>query len=73
MADLIIHLASDNVDSFILLLSQIALAMASFSAGVSVVFLVDFFKRHGWQYSKYRKKKKEDPEKEVDSKSVSYD
>jgi hypothetical protein len=54
--NLVIKVASDSVDSFILLVAQIALIMATFSAGVSIVFLIDFFKRHGWTY-KHKKKK----------------
>jgi hypothetical protein len=55
--NLVIKVASDSVDSFILLLAQIAIVMSTFSAGVSIVFLIDFFKRHGWTY-KHKKLKK---------------
>lgn len=49
---LIIKTVSDTMDAGTLLLTQIALAMASFSTGVSVLLLADYFKRHGWQYKK---------------------
>ncbi len=47
---LIIKTVSDTMDAGTLLMTQIALAMASFSSGVSILLLVDWFKRHGWAY-----------------------
>jgi hypothetical protein len=49
------HVKPDTIDSFILLLAYVAVIMAVFSSGVSVVFLIDYFKRHSWQY-KHKKK-----------------
>lgn len=49
---LIIHVATDTIDSFILLLAQIATILAAFSTAVSIFFLIDYFKRHSWQYHK---------------------
>lgn len=49
---LIIHVATDTVDASILLLAQIATILASFSFAVSILFLFDYFKRHGWIYHK---------------------
>jgi hypothetical protein len=53
---LIVHVASDSLDNFIFTIAIIAVIMAVFSSGVSIVFLIDYFKRHGWQY-KHRVKK----------------
>ena len=49
---LIIKVASDAVDNMILLVAQIAMVMSTFSTGISIVLLIDYFKRHGWQYKK---------------------
>ena len=64
---IIIKAAVDTMDAGTLLMTQIALAMASFSTGVSVLLLVDWFKRHGWAY-KHKKKKAV----EKDSEDVNY-
>jgi hypothetical protein len=56
------------MDAGTLLMTQIALAMASFSTGASLFLLVDYFKRHAWQY----KKKKRAPTPEKDSDHVDY-
>jgi hypothetical protein len=53
---LIVHVASDSLDNFILMIAEIALIISSVSAGMSVLLLTDYFKRHGWQY-KHRAKK----------------
>jgi len=52
---LIVHVASDSLDNFIFTIAIIALIMAVFSSGVSIVFLIDYFKRHGWQYKRRKK------------------
>jgi hypothetical protein len=51
---LVIHVVSDITP--LILLSQIGIVMGSFASGVSIVFLIDFFKRKGWIY--HHKKKK---------------
>jgi hypothetical protein len=53
------HVKPDTIDSFILLLAYVAVIMAVFSSGVSVVFLIDYFKRHSWQYKRRVKKTNE--------------
>jgi len=60
MQTLIIKVASDSVDSFILTVAYIGLIMAAVSLGASIVFIVDFFKRHGWTY-KHKKKLTKNP------------
>ena len=61
--DIIIRAVSDTQDPGILLTAEIALAMASVSAGISMMLLVDWFKRRGWVY-KHKKKEKDKELKE---------
>lgn len=53
---LIIHVASDTIDSYILTLAQIAIILSAFSTAACILFLIDYFRRHGWQY-RHRNKK----------------
>ena len=49
----------DTIDTFLLWLAVASIILAMFASGVSIVFLVDYFKRHGWPYRHKDKKKKE--------------
>jgi predicted permease len=53
------HVKPDTIDSFILMLAYVSVVMALFSTGVSVLFLIDYFKRHSWQYKRRVKKTNE--------------
>lgn len=54
--NLVIRVASDQVDGFILTVAYVALITSVFSLGVSFLFLIDYFKRHSWMY-KHKKRK----------------
>jgi hypothetical protein len=43
---IVVKIASDSVDAFILALAQIGVILGSFSAGASILLLADYFKRH---------------------------
>jgi hypothetical protein len=63
---IVIKLATDTIDSFILLLAQIAVITGGFSAGASIFLLIDYFKRRGWIYKRYQKRERE-KEREKDN------